>query len=170
MKIQNYLVCACLALTPMTALAQPKAGDGLFTISGAGSSDKDFDSGSLGLSFDLGKFMSQEVAFGIRQSVNFADSGDDSSWNGATRGFADYHFDLDALRPFVGASLGGIYGDDVDETFFAGPELGAKYYVKPETYITLQGEYQFFFDSASDADDNFDDGAFVYSVGIGFNF
>ena len=170
MQWKNSLAVLCLAVSPALALAEPEAGDRLFTLTGSGASDSDFDNSTGSLSFDLGQFYSESTVFGIRQSIGFADSENDSNWSGATRVFGDYHFDAGKWRPFIGANIGGIYGDDVDETFFAGPEVGVKYYVKPKTFITFQTEYQVFFDSASDANDNFDDGAWAYSAGIGINF
>ncbi|WP_111494040.1 MULTISPECIES: hypothetical protein [Marinobacter] len=170
MQWKTPIVVLCLGLAPTLALAEPQTGDRLFTLTGSGSSDTDFDNNTAAFSFDLGQFFTDNTAMGLRQSVGFSDTSDNSSWSGATRLFADYHFDADEWQPFVGANFGGIYGDDVDETFFAGPEAGVKYYVKPKTFITFQTEYQVFFDSASDADDNFDDGAWAYSAGIGFNF
>jgi len=170
MKLKHSAAIICLALSPALVSADPEAGDGLFALTGTGSSDKGFDNNVAAVSFDVGKFFSDNLAAGLRQSFGFADSENNSSWSGASRGFVDYHFDAGSWQPFVGANLGGIYGDEVDETFFAGPEAGVKYYVRDKTYITVQVEYQVFFDSASDADDNFDDGAFAYSAGIGYNF
>jgi hypothetical protein len=170
MQWKNSVAVLCLAVSPALALAEPEAGDRLFTLTGSGASDSGFDNNTTSVSFDLGKFYSDSTAFGLRQSVGFADSENDSSWSGATRVFSDYHFNAGKWQPFVGANIGGIYGDGVDETFFAGPEAGVKYYVKPKTFITVQAEYQVFFDSASEANDNFDDGAWAYSAGIGFNF
>lgn len=170
MQLKYPLAALCLALSPTLVSAEPEAGDNLFTLTGSGSSDTDFDNNTAALSFDVGQFYTDNVALGLRQSLGFADSESGSSWSGASRVFADYHFDAGKWQPFVGGNVGGIYGDEVDETFFAGPEAGVKYYVKPKTFITFQAEYQVFFDSASDADDNFDDGAWAYSAGIGFNF
>jgi hypothetical protein len=82
----------------------------------------------------------------------------------------DYHFNLDRWRPFVGANFGGFYGDGVDDTFAAGLEVGVKYYVLPKTFILGSLEYQWLFESAGGADDSFDDGQFIYGLGIGFNF
>ena len=73
-------------------------------------------------------------------------------------------------RPFIGASIGGVYGDRVDETFMASPEIGFKYWVQDKTFITAMAEYQFLFKSGSDAQDRYDDGVFLYSIGIGFNY
>jgi hypothetical protein len=170
MQWKPMLAAACFACVPLGAAAVPSMGDGLFTLSGAGSSDSDLDNNSVSVSFDVGQYMTDQTVVGIRQSAGAADLGDDSSWSGATRVFADYHFGRADTQPFVGANIGGIYGDGVDETFFAGPEAGLKYFVKEETFVTVQAEYQVFFDNSSEAESNFDDGAFVYSAGIGINF
>jgi hypothetical protein len=176
---KNLLAIGVLAATlPALAIAQgnvgPSQGDREFSLSGTGSSDKDFDNGSIGLSADLGWYTSPNTVFGVRQSVNYADiegeSGSDDFWNGSTRGYVDYHFLNGKARPFVGASLGAIYGDAVEDTGFAGLEVGLKYYVLDSTYILARAEYQFFFDDGDEAEDNFDDGAFAYVIGIGFLF
>ena len=176
---KNLLAIGVLAATlPALAIAQGNVGtsqgDREFSLSGTGSSDKDFDNGSIGLSADLGWYTSPNTVFGVRQSVNYADiegeSGSDDFWNGSTRGYVDYHFLNGKARPFVGASLGAIYGDAVEDTGFAGLEVGLKYYVLDSTYILARAEYQFFFDDGDEAEDNFDDGAFAYVIGIGFLF
>ncbi|MDR5866211.1 hypothetical protein [Halomonas koreensis] len=152
----------------------PQAGDNEFTLSGTGSSDKDFDNSSFGASVDYGWYLSRSTLVGVRQSVNFADvEGEgisDDFWNGSTRGFADYHFGLGAARPFVGASLGAIYGDGVKDTGVAGLETGLKYYVLPTTFIQARAEYQFLFEDSDSAEDNFDDGVWAYTFGMGVNF
>ena len=43
-----------------------------------------------------------------------------------------------------------IYGDAVEDTWAAGPEAGAKFYVKDETFLFGRAEYQFFFDDDED--------------------
>ncbi len=173
------LLCLTLSLLPAFAMAQtgtvgPSDGDREFTLSGTGSSDRNFDSGSFGLSGDMGWYTSDRLLLGIRQSVNYAsiegESITDDFWNGATRGFANYHFGSNALRPFVGASLGYIYGDGLNDAGFAGLETGLKYYVNDSTFLMARAEYLWFFEDAGDADDNFDDGAWQYTFGVGFNF
>jgi len=72
--------------------------------------------------------------------------------------------------PYLGVNIGYLYGDTVEEQFIAGPEGGVKVFVNDTTFITAGIEYQVLFESASDADDNFDDGRFVYILGIGFKF
>ncbi|MCP1676764.1 hypothetical protein J2T57_003937 [Natronocella acetinitrilica] len=180
-KFVGLALCAACVL-PITAIAQqtgssqfgPVQGDREFSISGSGSSDKKFDSGSFGLVADLGWHLTEPLVLGLRQSVNYAsiegESVTDDFWNGATRGYVDYHFAFNRLRPFLGASLGAIYGDGVKDSAFAGLETGIKYYVQQKTYLLARVEYQWFFNSSSDADDAFDDGAWAYTVGVGYNF
>ncbi len=175
-KLIGLTLCAA-CLTPFVATAQqfgPVEGDREFSIAGSGSSDKNFDSGSFGVVADLGWYMTPPLVLGVRQSVNYAniegESISDDFWNGATRGYLDYHFGANRLRPFIGGSLGAIYGDGVKDSAFAGLETGGKYYVLQKTYLLARVEYQWFFSRSSDADDAFKDGAWAYTVGLGYNF
>jgi hypothetical protein len=45
-----------------------------------------------------------------------------------------------------------------------------KWYVKQETFIFGEAEYQWLFDETNQAANNIDDGRIVYNLGIGFNF
>lgn len=159
------------ALPAVPALAAQEAGDRSFTISGTGASDKDFDTNSFGTTAELGWFMSNSLQLGVRQSVNvLALDDEDDSWSGATRGFVDWNFGQGTVVPYVGANIGGIYGEEVKDTGAAGLETGLRFYVKDKTYIGLQVEYQFLFDDSDDIDNRFNDGAYFYTVGVGFNF
>lgn len=159
------------AFVPSLALAQAVGGDKELSLSGTGSSDKDFDNTIFSLDVAFGHYLTDTAEIGVRQNVNVNDrEGDDTSFSGATRFFYDQHFGDGQMRPFVGVSLGGIYGEDVDDTFSGGPEVGLKYYVLEKTFVQGMVEYQFLFKSASDVDNRFDDGAFFYSVGMGYNF
>jgi len=157
------------------ALAQekfgPMTGEWEVTLSGTGTSNNDFNNHTIGLSGSVGKYFTPNVLLGLRQSINFADvnNGDDQT-NFATRVFGEYVFDLGRWRPFIGASLGYIYGDNVNETFAAGPEAGVKYYADKNTFVYALAEYQFTFEDAGHADHAADDGQFYYGIGIGFNF
>lgn len=179
MKATAITLCLLGAL-PVAASAQPfdfgpDQGDREFSISGTGSSDQGFNSGSFGVTGDLGWYFRDHLVAGIRQSVNYAsiegESVNDDFWNGATRGYLNYQFLSDRARPLIGASLGGIYGDGVKNSAFAGLETGLKYYVRTKTYLLARIDYQFFFSSASDASDAFkDDGGWAYTLGLGYNF
>jgi hypothetical protein len=175
---RSALAFATFLLLPTGAFAQmetefpgPEAGDWELTLSGNGTSNNDFDGHVLGASGSIGKYIHENVLLGARQSVNFADveNGDDVI-NAATRGFADYVFNLGRLRPYVGVSAGGIYGEQVNDTFAAGPEVGLKYYADNNTFVFAQSEYQITFTDADEAGEAADDGQFFHTIGIGFNF
>lgn len=150
--------------------AGPSAGDWEVTLSGSGSSDSDFDTNSIGLTGSAGQYLNNNVLVGVRQTLNFADTEDDNTTTGATRLFADYVFDLGRFRPFIGAGLGGIYGEDVNNSFSAGPEAGLKYYADNNTFIYAMTEYQFTFQDSDQIDEAYDDGGWFHAVGVGFNF
>ncbi|GAB5453245.1 MAG: hypothetical protein Hals2KO_35730 [Halioglobus sp.] len=171
--MNNYakLVLPALLTASMTAVAAPEAGDRSFSISGTGASDKNFDGNSFGVSFDVGKYATEHLLWGVRQSINgVAGEEVNDAWNGSTRLFADYHFGDSDFRPYVGANLGGLYGESTNETFTAGLETGFRYYVKDKTFIGFGAEYQFLFDEGDEIDSSFNDGAFFYTLGVGFNF
>src|SRR5688500_7541838 len=101
-----------------------------FTLAGSGTSDKDFDatqfSGDAGLGLHLGP-----VVIGGRQTITYTDAGEmvDSLFSGSTRFFGDLEFKLGPIAPFIGANIGYIYGDLVQDQFIAGPEAGVKWYM-----------------------------------------
>ncbi|MGC2856116.1 hypothetical protein ACM64Y_11635 [Novispirillum sp. DQ9] len=170
------LALTTLLLTPGVALAQtddftgPQVGSWEMTLSGSGSSDTDFDNNTIGVSGSIGQYMMPNVLVGLRQTLNYASNANRDTITGATRVFADYVFDLQRWRPYIGASFGGIYGERVNNTFAAGPELGVKYYPDRNTFIFAQTEYQFTFRDSDEIDDAFDDGGFFHAIGVGFNF
>jgi hypothetical protein len=94
-----------------------------------------------------------------------------NSWAGSTRGFIVYNFLDGNYRPYLGANLGYIYGDDdvVDDTGAAGLELGLKLYVLKKTYINFGVEYSWLFDDTKDFDNKSNDGLYLYNIGVGFN-
>lgn len=160
-----------LLLLPAMAKAEFQEGDWELTLSGSGFNGPDFDGVSFNVNGSLGYFVSRDLELGVRQSVGYTDffgSGSSgSSWQGSTRLFADWHFDMGAWRPFIGANFGYLYGDGVEDTLTYAPEAGVKYFVNPTTFIFVLAEYQIFCDKGSDF---LDDGQFVYSLGIGFRF
>ncbi len=170
------IASAALALcTSGVASAQDNVGDFGFnqgdwelTLVGSGSNDSDFDAGGFSVNANVGYFIVDNLEIVVRQGFGYTDFGGDSDWIGATRVAIDYHFDLERFQPFIGASIGYLYGDRTVDTFAAGPEAGLKFFVNETTFIYGSVAYEFLFDDAGDADDNFDDGQFVYALGIGF--
>jgi len=155
-----------------TSLYGPSEGSHEFTLSGTGTSDRGLDNGGFGVTGSYGWYLTRDLEIAVRQGLNWtAIDNRDDRFNGSTRGAIDYHFNVtDRFRPFVGASLGMIYGDGVKETGIIGPEVGMKYYLNSTTFVLAQMEYQYLFDDGDEIDNNFDNGAFAYTLGLGLNF
>lgn len=173
------IATAFLALAPFAAQAQsasdivgPREGSQEITLSGTGGNNNDFNAGNFGISGSYGYYFTPAFEGGARQSLSWSGAeNSNDSWSGSTRLFADYHFNTTGkFKPFVGVSLGLTYGDGVPDTGFGGPELGFKYYVNSTTFLLVQTEYQFYFSNGDNAANNFDDGAFAHTIGLGFIF
>jgi hypothetical protein len=161
-----------VVFTLLPAVCQAQFGRGLreLTLSGSGSSSREFSSGTVSATGELGWYYSPRLEFGLRQSLSWSKDEQDTTWNGATRLYSDYHFGSSQWRPYLGASFGVAYGDDANTTLFAGPEAGLKFYVQPAAFLFVQMEYQFFFEGATEFSSKIDDGAYAYSFGAGYNF
>lgn len=173
MKTRMILLCltACYMLPAATQGQGFVAGDTTFNLYGSGSSDEDLDNTVFGLELSLGHFFTDSLVGELRQGLNLIDvPGSDNDWGAATRGALDVYLNMETVCPFLGVSLGYLYGDAVSDTWAAGPEVGLKWFVNDTTYITALIEYEFFFDNGNEINDAFDDGRFVYSLGIGFKF
>lgn len=168
-RITAVVSLLCLIL-PATTFAQGfTQGDKVLSLGGSGASDNEFADNIFSFEGSLGYFFTDNFEGEIRQGLSYNNTiGDDNRWSAATRAVLDYHFDMGRWWPFVGASLGYIYGDAVSDTWVAGPEAGVRYFVNETTFILGLVEYEFFFDNADEADDAFDDGRFVYTLAIGF--
>jgi len=147
------------------------AGDWELTLDGRGANDRKFDSGSGGAAVSLGYYLADQWEISVQQGLSIIKPANaSSSVAGLTLLTLDYYFPLKRWRPFIGASFGGIYGEDVRNSFLAGPEAGVKFYVQPKTFIEAKIDYQWLFRSGGSIDDRIRDGRFGYSLGIGFNF
>ena len=160
-------VAVCLLLMTAQARAQFQAGDWSLQLGGFGNNSSEFDGVAFNVQGDLGYFLTNEFSVSLRQSLGYSDftggeDGGGSAWVGSTRVAADYHFDMGRWQPYVGGSLGYIYGDGVADTFFAGPEGGVKYFVNSTTFIDLNAAYAF------NLEEGLDEGAFFYQLGVGF--
>ncbi|MCH8551673.1 MAG: hypothetical protein LAT62_07045 [Natronospirillum sp.] len=181
-NVTKLLLCLTVAAPAATAAASdhfsprtgPSAGDREFSISGTGSNDANFDNGTFGVVAEHGWYLQPHLVWGIRQSINYASIKGENLrndyWNGSTRAYIDYQFGSDRARPFVGGSLGLIYGDGNNNSAFSGLEGGMKYYALPSTYLLSRVEYQWFFSGIDEATSSFSDGAFAYTLGIGYNY
>jgi hypothetical protein len=167
-------VALSLGVLASPAAAQDDRGPWEFTLAGTGFSDSDFDSTVLGVDLSLGYFLGP-FEIGARQTINWEETDSDvidDIWNGSTRGFLDLQFDIGSVSPFIGVMFGYVYGDLVNDQFIAGPEAGVKLHVgdDQDTFIFGRVEYQFFFEDEDEAEDAFEDGQFVYTLGVGFRF
>lgn len=167
--LRKAIVLLVVGLLPAIAQAQFHQGDKEITLSGTGANGNSFDGVTASANGSIGYFFTDNLELSVRQSVSFSDLGA-NALNGSTRAAVDFHFDIGALVPFVGANIGYVYGDAVHDTWEAAPEGGVKFFVNSTTFIYGQVEYQFFFDQGSNASDAFSDGQFVYTLGIGFRF
>ena len=166
------LVVFGLLLLPLAAAAQQfpayQMGDKELTLSGSGASDNDFDTTNLSFDVGFGYFFDQSWEGIVRQTLNVTDQPGENAYNGTTRVGIDYNFNVQQMRPFVGATVGYIYGDGVEESFIAGPEAGIKAFLSKSTFVIAAVGYDFIFEDTDEADDAFDDGFFNYRLGLGY--
>ena len=168
-KMMVMLIVVSIFFVAQTAMAYEK-GDLELTMGGSGSSDESFDGTVFNIEAGLGYFMTQNLEAVWRQGISYMDAPGSNDWNGSTRLSFDYNIDMGQWYPYFGINFGYLYGDTVEEQFIAGPECGVKYFVNNTTFITGGIEYQFLFKDADEADENYNDGRFVYLLGIGFKF
>src|SRR5690606_16948933 len=130
--VKKWPVMAFL-LVLLPGLCDAQFGRGLreLTLSGSGSTSRQFDSGTISGTGELGGYRTARPEFGLRQSCSWTKDERGATWSGATRLYGDYHFGSGQWRPYVGASFGIAYGERSDTTLFAGPEIGLKFYVLP---------------------------------------
>ena len=167
--LRKVMVVAALLMLPTLSYGYFEEGDKEVTLSGTAANSNDFDGVIIGANGSLGYFITDNLELGIRQSLTYTDIGTPASLNGSTRVALDFHFDLEAWQPFVGGNFGYVYGDAVNDTFEAAPEVGVKWFVNSTTFVFAMAEYQFFFDKGS-GNNSFNDGQFLYTLGIGFRF
>ncbi|HLP03507.1 MAG TPA: hypothetical protein VK163_15880 [Opitutaceae bacterium] len=148
-----------------------QTGDWEATVGGSGVSNNDLDNSLGGVDFSVGRFATDSLLLSVRQSVSYANgAGGDAKWDGSTFLALDQHFGTGRLQPFAGVNLGGLYGGRTSDTWAAGVEAGVKYYVAPRTFVRALVNYAWTFNDSDAASDNFDNGAFLWSLGAGFNF
>jgi hypothetical protein len=176
--------CLLAALLPAAALAQPvpaesssdfyvpQQGSREIIVGGSGSSNKDFNNSVGGLALSYGSYLSQTLEVLLRQTVDYNNPPNaGAEWNGSTKIAIDQHFISEGrVRPFLGVNAGRIYGESVRDTWAAGLEGGAKFYVQHRTFVAATIEYGWLFQHAKGVNDRFDDGQWNWSLAVGFNF
>lgn len=173
-KLATVLAAGCAVLgvgmLASPAHAQFEEGDIELRFDAFARNSVDFDGVEISFSGSVGWFFSDQFELGLRQGIQYNDFAG-RNLNADTSVFVNFHFGGagNPLQPFVGASLGYFYGDNVRDTFYAGPEAGVKWFVgdNQDWFIFGQIEYWFFFRDSDEASDNIDDGVFNYRFGLG---
>jgi len=163
--------CLVLLLIPTLAQAQVHAGTWELTLGGTGVSGNKLDGVTAAANVTVGYFVTRDFELSVRQAITFTDIAVSGDLDSSTRLAADYHFnfgDANQWRPYFGVNGGYIFGDTVTDTFEAAPEVGLKWFLRPDAFLFGQLEYQYFFNSGQDS--SFSDGQFVFTVGIGLTF
>jgi len=173
------LVLAAMALVmslPAVAKADPPAQPYEITLGLGASHGPDLNGFNASGNVSIGYFVTNDLELSVRQTLQYTDVGQSggggSSWDGSTRLALDWHFtmgDRGQVRPFIGANIGYVYGENVNDTWEAAPEAGVKVMVGANAFIYIMVEYQFFFDTGASTQ-AFSDGQFLYSAGVGFRF
>ncbi len=164
------VVLAGLLILPAAAgAADFKQGDRTFTLSGAGTSDKNFDNSAVSVEAQFGYFTKNNWELSFRQKIGYVNQ-DSSRWDFTSRIAADYYLDtvkfqgrLKGMKTFVGASIGYMYDDDLSGDYMYGPEGGVKYFFNDTTFAIAMISFNLV--NSDDKDDRFD-----YTFGIGFKF
>ncbi len=182
------LLGAALIAAPLTLTAQtdtrtryaagdattwgPRAGAQEVTIGGSGFANRRLNDSAGGINASYGWYLNDTLLFAVRQGLSYSNpAGGDSSWTGTTRLALDQHLmPRGAFRPFVGVNFGGQYGRNTNDTFAAGLEGGVKLYVQQNTFVYAMADYSWAFRRARNVDNNFRDGGFAWTLGLGYNF
>lgn len=169
------LVAATLTTQAQTnaryAAFGPQMGDWELTLGGSGYSNNDLNDSLGGVNFSIGHFISDTLSVSLRQGLSYSNpAGGGRAYAGSTLIAVDHHFGTGNLRPFLGVNFGGLYGDGISDTLAAGVEGGLKLYVKEKTFVFALVNYAWTFNKARGVTNNFDDGAILWSLGVGFNF
>ncbi len=159
-----------------TAWAVQKAGDSDLKLAGSFFHARGADTGILALDVGYGYYVSENLEFGIVQTLgySFIDDADDE-WAASTIPFVNYYFrglsTNDTFQPFIGAFIGASYNED-DTTGTIGPLLGFKSFINDSTYVGVTYRYEWFFDelTVSDINNTRSDGNHVTTLGVGFIF
>lgn len=173
MLARTIVVSVALSVVMAVAVTQAQEaprfhkGDRTLTLGGSGGSDKNFDVSYISVHAGTAWFLSDNVSVGVRQELSFVDLYGSDEWSGSTRLGMDYVMNLSNISPYVGASIGYVYGDRINNQFIAGPDLGVMIFVNDTTFISLAVEYQILFEGADDTSVAYDDGRFVYIMGLG---
>jgi hypothetical protein len=166
------IIAALMMPVPLTSAAHAESGfqqeAQKFTLIRSGTGDKTLDSTGLASPSGYGRFLNLEKV--IRQDASFTNDPDRKDRNDITRVIENYYFGDGAWTPLVGLSMGYLQKNNANDQFFAAPEIGVKYFMNPSTFFYGLLMYQFLFEDTYDVESAYDNGRFVYGVGLGLTF
>jgi hypothetical protein len=157
-------------MPPYTYEPGPRQGDWEASISVAGASNNEFGGNAIGADASIGYYVLKFMPVTLRQNAAFAFGSDFSdAWNLSTRLFVDGQWNNgNWFQPFIGVGFGGNYGRQVDQSLIFAPNAGAKMYVNESTFVVARFEWDWTF--TADRNSEFNEGAAVYGIGVGWNF
>lgn len=134
-----------------------------FSISGTGSTQTQGNTTSVfGTGVRLEQFVTTNISVGYIQGFSVATP----NVRGSSELFAAYNLDYKIAgfknQAFAGAGASFGYGDGLP-TWYAGPLLGNRFFVKDDIYILTQANYDVGLNKASD-------NAVRYTLGLGVRF
>jgi hypothetical protein len=157
-KLGIAVTLAGLCLPALVRAQGFRMGDKEFLLSGSGTSDKKFKDNAYSISGSLGYFVTDGLELAFRQDYACSNPGSVKNWAATSRVAGDFNFNFEGVVPFIGASIGYLYGDNIRDTWVAGSEGGLKVFVNDTTFIIGSIAYDFFFRRTSEVDTAFDNG------------
>ena len=127
-------------------------------------SEKENDLAGLEATFDAvpGRLLN----LALKQAVLYSFNGEEDGINGRSGlALGLKPFDLGAVRPYLHANAGYIYGSGVQDGFVAGPELGFDIDLSPTTLLNAKVAWDHQFRNS-----DFDRGILWAGVGLGYRF
>lgn len=171
-KRRTPVIAIILLLLSMTSAAQAESmypQDGLkLNVVDTGKNSEEQNQAGLPSSVNITRFLDLEEIF--NQEVSFVDIPQEKVWDDSTRLVADYYFGSGEIVPLVGISMGYIQKEDEEDQIVARPKIGLKYFMNPNAYLYGLLEYQLRFQHDEDLYDVYNQGQFVYGIGLGLSF
>ena len=157
-------------MPPYTFEPGPRQGDWEAAIAVSGASTNEFGGNAIGAEGSIGYYVLKFLPITLRQNGGFAFGSDvTDSWNLSTRLFVDGQWNNgNWFQPFIGVGFGGNYGRQVDQSLIFAPNAGAKMYVNESTFVQARFEWDWTFNA--DKNSEFNEGAALYTIGVGWNF
>jgi hypothetical protein len=161
---------AVIALVPCFAHAQNLAADaGPFevTFAASGDNNRGFTSGGADIGGSFGFFVLPFLEISARDAYSWENAGNGDNWENTARGAIDFNIPLGNLEPYFGANVGYFATHDLGSSPEAAPEIGLKWLFTKHVFIYGQAEYDFFWRNSGNT---FNNGEFVYGIGLGLRF